>query len=102
MPDAPQRTERGGPRGAMLLASIVSDQAARGSEAEGRLSPLTRQMWLDAWGHLESARLSFDEAKTDDDRKRALVDMVFLGETLTAACMSFVKAIGYDEEEETP
>lgn len=60
------------------------------------MSPLTRQMWLDAWAHLSSARQSFGEAKTTDEKERALADMVFLSDTFKAACIAFSGTINFD------
>ncbi len=60
------------------------------------MSPLTRQMWLDAWNHLTSARQSFGEARTDDEKERALADMIFLSDAFKAACLSFTSTIVYE------
>jgi hypothetical protein len=61
------------------------------------VSPLTRQAWLDAWTHLTSARQSFGEAKTFDDKERALCDMVLLSDAFRVSCLSFAGALTYDK-----
>ncbi len=60
------------------------------------MSPLTRQAWLDAWTHLSSARQSFGEAKSLDEKERALADMILLSDTFKASCLSFAGAIHYE------
>ena len=61
------------------------------------MSPLTRQMWLDAWTHLTSARQSFGEAKTFEAKERALSDMIMLSDAFKASCLSFAGALNYEE-----
>lgn len=60
------------------------------------MSPLTKQMFLDAWGHLSSARESLDEAHTDEAKERALCDMIVLVDTVKAACLSYAGTINYE------
>lgn len=61
------------------------------------MSPLTRQMWLDAWTHLSSAHESFAEAKTSEQKERALADMIFLSDAFKAACLSFLGTLNYEQ-----
>ncbi len=61
------------------------------------MSPLTRQLWLDAWAHLTSARRSFGEAKTYDEKERALCDMILLSDAFRASCLSFAGVLSYEK-----
>lgn len=61
------------------------------------MSPLTKQMWLDAWAHLLSARRAVDEARTADEKERALATMALLSDTLKSASISYASAISYTE-----
>ena len=61
------------------------------------MSPLTRQMWLDAWAHLTSAQQSFGEARTFDEKERALSDMILLTDAFKAACLGFAGSLNYEE-----
>ena len=60
------------------------------------MSPLTRQSWLDAWTHLTSARQSFGEARTFDEKERALADMIQLSDVFKASCLAFAGSLHYD------
>lgn len=66
------------------------------------MSPLTRQMWLDAWDHLTSARQSFGEARTSEEKERALCDMILLSDAFKASCLSYAGAISYDRTKREP
>ncbi len=61
------------------------------------MSPLTRQMWLDAWSHLDSAKQSFEEAKTPEDKERSLCDMILLSDVFKSSCLSFAGSINYEK-----
>ncbi len=61
------------------------------------MSPLTRQMWIDAWKHLTSARESFGEAKTFEQKERALCDMIVLSDAFKASCLSFASVLNYEK-----
>ncbi len=60
------------------------------------MSPLTRQMWIDAWAHLTSARQSFGEASTSGEQERSLCDMVMLCDAFKASCLSLAGIINYE------
>ncbi len=63
------------------------------------MSPLTKQMWLDAWAHLSSAQQSLEEAPTLEEKERALCDMILLGDTFKSACLGFAGAIHVEKEQ---